>query len=261
MKGMTTNTCAAGVGAAGGQTIKMRVRWIGRLSACGKGRGRRWGLTALLLACLVPGAPVRAQIPILDIINAAVKKVIVATDLEIERMQTETIESQNAEKALENDMAQSELTDITGWVQQQRDLFSEFYTELWNIKNAIATYEEVKDMIEKQGAIVAGYKQVYATLGKDSHFSPNELTAMYGVLSGILNQSVQNIGRLTTVITALVTQMGDGPRLQIIDETGREIDRNYTDLYRFSQGCYLMSAQRAQNADDLTAIRAMYGIQ
>lgn len=244
-----------------GQAVKMRVRWIGRLSACGKGRGRRWGLAALLLACLVPGAPARAQIPILDIINAAVKKVIVATDLEIERMQTETIESQNAEKALENDMAQSELTDISGWVQQQRDLFSEFYTELWNIKNAIATYEEIKDMIAKQEAIVAGYKQVYATLGSDAHFSPTELTAMYGVLSGILNQSVQNISRLTSVITALVTQMGDGPRLQIIDETGREIDRNYLDLVRFSQGCYQLSASRSLNANDAATTKALYGLQ
>lgn len=245
-----------------GMTIyKMRFRMKGRSSLCGKGTGRRWGLAALLLACLMPGAPVRAQIPILDIINAAVKKVIVATDLEIERMQTETIEAQNTEKALENDMAQSELSDITGWVQQQRDLFAGFYQELWAVKNAIATYEEVKDMMGKQARIVAGYKQVYAVLGSDPHFSSAELSGMYGVLSGIVSQSAQNIARLTSVVTALVTQMGDSPRLQIIDETGRDIDRNYRDLARFSQGAFLLSAQRAQGAGDLAAVKAMYGIQ
>ena len=239
----------------------VRIWRTGRLSVKGKGSGRRWALAALLLACLVPGGVARAQIPILDIINAAVKKVIVATDLEIERMQTETIDAQNTEKALENDMAKSELSDITGWVQQQKDLFSEFYQELWEVKNAIAAYEEVRDMVQKQERIVSGYKQVYAVLGSDGHFSSSELSAMRGVLSGIVSQSVQNIAHLTSVVTALVTQMADGPRLQIIDETGKDIDRNYADLARFSQGAFLLSAQRAQNAGDLAATKAMYGIQ
>jgi len=248
-----------------GMTIYKRVVrgfGTGRRSFGGSRGGRRWWmLPALLLACLAPGVPARAQIPILDIINAAVKKVIVATDLEIERMQTETIGLQNTEKAAENDMEQSELTDITGWVQQQRDLFAEFYQELWEVKNAIATYEEVKDMIEKQAKIVAGYKQAYATVSQDKHFSAAEVSTMSAVLSGIMNQSVQNINRLTTVVTALVTQMGDGPRLTIIDETGRDIDRNYTDLAQFSQQSFLLSAQRAQNANDLAGTKALYGIR
>jgi hypothetical protein len=218
-------------------------------------------LAALLLACLVMGAPARAQIPILDIIQAGIKKVIVATDLEIERMQTETIEAQNTEKAAENDMAQSELTDITGWVQQQRDLFAEFYQELWTVKTALATYEEVRDMIAKQARIVAGYRQVYAMLSNDPHFSATELSGMDKVLSGIASQSGQNIEHLTSVVTSLVTEMGDGPRLAIIDETGKDIDKNYADLARFSQGAFLLSAQRAQSAGDLASTRALYGIQ
>ena len=240
---------------------KAWIRWTGRPPVNGKGRGRRWGLAALLLACLVEGTPARAQIPILDIIQTAVKKVIVATDLEIERMQTETIEAQNTEKAVENDMAQSELTDITGWVQQQRDLFAEFYQELWAVKTVLATYEEVRDMVEKQARIVAGYKQVYAVLNNDSHFSATELSAMYKVLSGIASQSAQNIEHLASVVTSLVTEMGDGPRLAIIDEAGKDIDKNYADLARFSQGAFLLSAQRSQSAGDLASTKALYGIQ
>jgi hypothetical protein len=55
--------------------------------------------------------------------------------------------------------------------------------------------------------------------------------------------------------------MSDGPRLKIIDETGRDIDRNYTDLVQFSQQSFVLSAQRAQNANDLAATRTLYGIQ
>lgn len=233
----------------------------GRSFFTGKGRGRWLGLAALLLACLVPGAPARAQIPIVSIIEAAVKKVIVATDLEIERMQTDAIEAQNTEQGVQNDMAQGELTDITSWVQQQRDLFAEFYQELWTVKNALATYEEIRDMVTKQEQIISGYQQVYGVVSNDPHFSVTELSSMYKVLSGIATQSAQNIEHLMNVVTSLVTQMGDGPRLEIIDQTGKDIDRNYTDLARFSQGAFLLSAARAQSAGDLSSTKALYGIQ
>src|SRR5579872_4571071 len=87
------------------------------------GRGHRWlVLPVFLLACLWP-RPAEAQIlDIAEIIQEAVKKVIVAADLEVERLQTQTISLQNAEKAAENAMDLSELNDITGWVQQQKDL-------------------------------------------------------------------------------------------------------------------------------------------
>ena len=217
--------------------------------------------TALLLACLFSGMSARAQIPILDIINAAVKKVIVATDLEVQRLQTQTIGLQNAQKELENDMAQSELTGITGWVQDQRDLFSEYYQELMEVKNAIAAYEAVKEMIDKQGQILAGYRQASAALGQDPHFSAAELAHMQGVLSGIVSQSVRNINLLTEVITSLATQMDDAARLKIIDEAGSGIDGNYNDMAGFSQQCFLLSLERAKDAHDIAETRALYGVQ
>ena len=65
-------------------------------------KANRWGRRclkvwpALLLACLLPGRSDAQVLDIIGIIDAAVKKVIVATDLEVERMQTETIGAQNA---------------------------------------------------------------------------------------------------------------------------------------------------------------------
>ena len=54
------------------------------------GNVNRWGrgvlkvFPALLLACLIPGALNAQVLDIIGIINTAVKKVIVATDLEVE---------------------------------------------------------------------------------------------------------------------------------------------------------------------------------
>ncbi len=215
---------------------------------------------ALFLACLVFGPGVWAQIPIVDIISAGVKKVIVAADLKIQQLETETIELQNAQKALENSMQAAELADISDWVGQQRDLFAGFYQELWQVKTALATFEQVRTMIDRQAQIVSGYKQVYAVIGQDRHFSADELRHLYAVLSGILKQSADNLSRLSMAVKALVTQMSDAGRLRIIEETGRSIDRNYSDLAEFSQQSFLLSVQRSRSLGDVAVTKALYGI-
>ena len=229
-------------------------------------KANRWGrgvfmvFPALLLACLIPVRSNAQVLDIISIVNDAIKKVIVATDLEVERMQTETIGAQNVEKAQENAMEQSELSGIASWVEQQRELFAGYYQELREVKNAIASYEEVKEMIDKQAKIIAGYQQVYAALRQDQHFSVDEVSHAYAVLTGIVGQSVQNIKRLTLVVTSLLTQMGDAARLRLIDETGSDIDRNYSDLALFSQQNFLLSLQRAKDANDIAVTKALYGI-
>jgi hypothetical protein len=226
----------------------------------------RWGrrlmiFPALLLACLTPQRSNAQVLDIIGIINAAVKKVIVAADLAVERLQTQTIILQNAERAIENDMDADELTDIAGWVQQQKNLFAEYYNELWQVKNALSTYEQVKAMISKQAQIVSGSSQAYGILGQDKHFSAAEVSHMFAVLNGIVSQSAQNLKNLTMVVTALVTQMNDAARLRIIDATGSDIDRNYRDLAQFSQESYLLSLQRAKDENDVATTRALYGLQ
>src|ERR1700744_3237692 len=67
----------------------VHVLWCGRLPLMVNRKGRRLlSLPALLLACLMPQGSNAQILDIISIINTAVKKVIVATDLEVERMQT-----------------------------------------------------------------------------------------------------------------------------------------------------------------------------
>jgi hypothetical protein len=217
-------------------------------------------LPALLLACLLPGRGNAQVLDLISIINAAVKKAIVAADLAVERLQTETIGLQNTEKAVENDMDVTELGDIAGWVRQQRDLFAEYYSELWQVKEALGTYERVKGMIERQVAIVSGAKQMLSIVGQDKHFSVAEVGQLSSVASGIITASAKNLKGLEMVITALVTQMDDAGRLGIIDQVGSGIDQNYRDLAQFSQETYLLSLQRAAGAADVETTKALYNI-
>jgi hypothetical protein len=220
----------------------------------------------LLFGLLVFGAFLvlpagRADAQIIDAIEDIIKAALMAVDLGIQKVQTATVNLQDAEKALENTMAQTQLGDITSWVQQQKDLFSGYYQELLQVKNALAAYDKVVSMIDKQAQLVKDYQTAWAAIQKDNHFSAQEISYIGNVYSGILNQSVENLKQLDMVITALVTQMSDGSRLGIIDGAGARIDQNYSDLHQFTQQNILLSMQRSTDANDLQEVELLYGLQ
>jgi hypothetical protein len=224
----------------------------------GRLAGRRFSLVLALL-CSVAG--VQAQIPIVSIITGIAKKVVVAIDLGVQQVQTETIELQSAEKELENAMELDKLTDITSWVQQQKNLYAEYYNELWQIKNAISAYERIKQMISEEAQIATQFKQMSTVLSQDKHFTAAEVTSMKSIMTGIVNESVNNINQIYLVINAFVTQMADADRLRIIDGAGSRIDKNYTDMQQFYERSSVLSLERAQDANDVAATKALYGIQ
>ena len=95
----------------------------------------------ILLISLAPVQRTEAQIPIYDIIKAAVKKVIKAVDLKIQRLQNKTIWLQNAQKTLENQMSKLKLKEIGDWANKQKELYAKYFDELSKVKNAIGTYQ------------------------------------------------------------------------------------------------------------------------
>ena len=213
----------------------------------------------LLAGLLLPNGGAKAQL--IDIAEEIVKEALEQADLKIQHLQTETLYLQNAEKTLENSMAGDLLDDITGWAQQEEELFSDYYKELWQVKSALTTYGKVAQLIERQAQLVAAYQQATTTAQRDPHFSAAELSQMLRVYSDILDASIRNTGQLAVVIQSFVTQMDDAGRLRIIDETGAAIDRNYADLQQYTQQNTLLSLQRAKELGDIEIVKALYGIQ
>jgi hypothetical protein len=67
-----------------------------------------------------------AQIAVVEVIKAGVKKVIKAVDLKVQRLQNETIWLQNAQKSLENQLSKLKLTEIADWANKQKYLYSKY---------------------------------------------------------------------------------------------------------------------------------------
>jgi hypothetical protein len=220
-------------------------------------------LAVVLLALCFMVSPVQnanAQIPIMEIIKQAVTKVIVAVDLKIQRLQNKTIWLQNAQKVLENKMSELKLTEISDWVEKQRAQYANYFDELWRIKAALAYYQKVKDIIEKQLQLVNEYKGAWALFKQDKNFTADEMDYMQEVYNGIMDESIQNLDQLSLVINAFVTQMSDAKRMEIINEVDHNLDENLSDLREFNNQNKMMSLQRASEKGDIETVRKLYGL-
>ena len=202
----------------------------------------------------------QSQTAILEIIKAAVIKVIKAVDLKIQRLQNKTIWLQNAQKVLENKMSELKLTEIGDWVQKQKTLYADYFDELWKVKNTITTYQKVKDIIQNQVKLVNEYSKALALFRQDKHFTEKEITYMYEVYSGILDESIKNLEQIQLVINAFVTQMSDAKRMEIINTASDNIEQNIADLRQFNQENIKVSLQRAKDKNDIDVVKKLYGL-
>jgi len=220
-------------------------------------------LAVVLLALCFMVSPVQnanAQIPIMEIIKQAITKVIVAVDLKIQRLQNKTIWLQNAQKVLENKMSELKLTEISDWVEKQRAQYANYFDELWRIKAALAYYQRVKDIIEKQLQLVKEYKAAWALFKQDKNFTADELDYMQEVYNGMMDESIKNLDQLSLVINAFVTQMSDAKRMEIINEVDHNLDENLTDMREFNNQNKMISLHRASEKGDIETVKKLYGL-
>lgn len=221
-------------------------------------------LVALLCGMLVFSPFQQAEatpIAILQIIKAAVKKVIVAVDLKIQRLQNKTIWLQNAQKTLENTLSKLKLDEISDWTEKQKEQYKEYFEELRKVKMLISYYQRIREITQKQIAIVQEYQRVWQLLQQDDHFTIEEIQYMGKVYTGIIGETVKNVDQLALVINSFKTQMSDAKRLEIINEVAEKVDINYTDLRSFNRENSLLSIQRAKGDRETEFLKKLYDIK
>ena len=188
----------------------------------------------IIIIFVISSAPTQqiyAQFVIADIIKAAVKKVIRAVDLNIQRIQNKTIWLQNAQKVLENELSKLKLTEIGDWAKKQKDLYGNYFDELWKVKNTLRTYQGIKNIVAQQLLIAQEYSRAFKLSKKDKNFTIAELDFMQKVYGGILEESLKNISQVQLVITAFATQMTDAKRLEIVQDAANNMESNLADLH------------------------------
>lgn len=218
-------------------------------------------LSIVVLLVSLPTKQVTAQIAIVEVIKAGVKKVIKAVDLKVQRLQNQTIWLQNAQKVLENTLSKLKLAEIADWTTRQKDLYGKYFDELARIKSAILYYQRIRDITQMQMSIVEEYKRAKSLFVKDKHFNADELLYMESVYTGILDASLKNIDQLLLVVNSFKVQMDDAKRLEIIEQVALKMQQNYSDLKQFNSQQVNLSLGRAKEAGDLQLIKKLYGIE
>ncbi|MGX5857957.1 conjugal transfer protein TraI [Dyadobacter jiangsuensis] len=218
-------------------------------------------LTVLLLTASTPVKQAQAAIPWAQIIKEAVRRVVRAMDLLVQRRQNRQIRLQNAQKALENTMTKLKLDEIEDWVKKQRALYQEYYSELKKVKAVVSYYFRIKATLDKQARIAEQYQTAWALFQNDRHFTSTELAQMQKVYQGILEETARSVELLELVVRSFSTQMSDVKRLEIIDRAAKSADQIYDELNTFNQENKLLSLSRAGSEFDAKVTKELYGIQ
>jgi len=209
---------------------------------------------------LLSGSMAHAQFAVGTVLNQTVGRIIRAIDLQVQKAQNQTIWLQNAQKEIENELHQLQLSNIAGISDQQKDLFTGYYNELLTVKSVINDYGQVVHIISRQEQLVAMYKSSWSLTQRDGHFSPAELQQIDRVYSGILLESASNLDQLAKVINAFQTQMTDEQRIELVDRIAKQVEDNYNDLKKFTNQNIRLSMARARDQQDVQNIKELYGI-
>lgn len=212
---------------------------------------------------LLVGLPrqVQAQDPILEVIKLATKKVIRAIDLRIQRLQNKTIDLQNIQKEIENKLSKLKLNEIADWTKKQKELYQDYFDELWRVKSAIAYYKRITDVIGQQKALVKEYKRAWALLQQDKNFSRRELDHIYAVYSGMIGTSLKSLDQILLLVQSFTVQMSDADRLELLNAAADEIENTRMDMRSFTNQNIGISLQRSRDAGELQSVRKLYGLQ
>jgi hypothetical protein len=215
----------------------------------------------IVLIVLWPKSRLYAQDPITVVIQQGIKKVIVAVDLKIQRLQNEVIWLQNAQKVVENAVSKLQLEEIGDWVEMQRDLYSDYFDELWRVKDAVSYYHKVKEITSRQILLVNEYKKAWNGVQRDKHFTPGEVAYIGKVYSGIIAESLKNLEQVVLVVQSFSLQMTDAKRMELINAAAEAIEQNYADLKAFNKQNIHLSLQRSKDAAEIAVMKKLYGIQ
>ncbi len=217
------------------------------------------GLALVMTVVMGPADRAAAQ-PVVSIITKGITKVIRAVDLEVQRMQTKTIVLQEAQKELENAMSELRLGEIQDWVEQQKDLYAEYFQELWEVKGVLSGYHRVSETIQREEQILAGCQQAVKLFRQSGHFSSTELGLIVRVYGGMLSESAKNLDVLLKAIQPYAFQLTDQQRLVMIDAAAHDMDRTYRDMQVYTNENQLIALQRASDENDYNTLKKMYGL-
>lgn len=140
------------------------------------------------------------------------------------------------------------------------NLHATFLNGLNAISPAVANYGRVADIILQQANLVTEYDRYKKEFSQSGSFNAGELGYMANVYTTLLQQSLQNLSRLTDILMAGKLRMSDDERLKAIDHIYADTSDQYAFLQSFDRQGVILSLQRSKDQNDTITLKQLYGL-
>ena len=201
-----------------------------------------------------------ANAQVIDIIGLLTDKVVKAIDLKIQELQNQTINLQVIQKQAENELSKQNLSEISGWVEKQKDLYKDYYASLKQVKPLITGSQNIARIVQQQKEITGLYEMASSKTKLDAHLTDKEKTAILSGYTAILDESTKNFTQLKQAISSNTIQLTDADRIKLINQYANQLDGLLYKLQTIYSRSQQLSLQRAKDETESKAIRDFYGL-
>lgn len=124
------------------------------------------------------------------------------------------------------------------------NIHNTFFKSLRTVNSKIARSQKVADILSYQIRIIKQTKETIAYIQHAKQFTPDEIEYNSKVFDFLLQECIDNISELLTVITSGHLEMKDNERLALIDKLYNDMQDKYTFCTAMSEDMALLVAQR-----------------
>ncbi len=215
----------------------------------------------IFLLCLLSlGFFCSGNAQVLELISFVTEKVIKAIDLKVQEMQNSVIALQNMQREAENELSKGQLTEIGALAQKQKELYRAYYTSLQQVKPILGNGTLVQKIVDAQKQLVSFYNSAVVVVKTDMHLTEKERIDFMTNSAIILEDSYATIRKLNEALKPNNIVATDAERLQLMNQSARQVDLQYHRLQIVFSRCCALSESRAKDALEAEKIKKLYGL-
>lgn len=141
------------------------------------------------------------------------------------------------------------------------NLHKTFLDGLMQVSEPVKRYYKISEIISMQAKLAKEYRASLRMFKEINQFSKEEIGFIEKIYKDLINESIQQLNSLMTVITAGELRMSDDERIKAIDNIHKEISDQLTFLRSFSSSTHQLALQRLRESSELKGLEKIHGIK
>ncbi|MGC3947990.1 MAG: TerB family tellurite resistance protein [Chryseolinea sp.] len=140
------------------------------------------------------------------------------------------------------------------------NLHQVFLDGLYAVNPAVQNYKRIPDILRYQQYILKEGRRAFDRFSNDANLTAREIQYLDNVYSYLLQQSLQNLDELLTILTASKLRMDDEERLQAVDQIYLDMENKLVFLQLFNSNTQSLVSQRAKEQNDIDITRKLHQV-